>query len=52
MSGRRTVAGTGDDRGARRDRSPALLRAVAVFAGAVIGQYIAGRVFDAIRKRR
>ena len=52
MSGRRTGAVTGDDRGNRKYRSPSLLRVAAVFAGALIGEYIAGRVFDAIRKRR
>jgi len=52
MSGRGTGAGTGDRAGEKKDRSPSLLRAAAVFAGAVIGQYIAGRVFDVIRGRR
>jgi hypothetical protein len=50
MSGRRErEAG---EKGEKGDRSPGLLRAVAVFAGAVIARYIAGRVFDVIRGRR
>jgi hypothetical protein len=50
MSGRRE--GEPSEKGGKGDRSPSLLRAMAIFAGAVIGQYIAGRVFDAIKRRR
>ena len=53
MSGRRTGAGGGvRDMGGNSDRKPGLLRKVVVIFGAMLGSYIAGRVFDAIRKRR
>jgi hypothetical protein len=40
------------DMGEKKDREPGLLRTLAVLVGAVVGQYIAGRVFDLIRKHR
>lgn len=41
-----------NDREGNKDREPGLLRAVAVFVGAMVGSYIVGRVFDVIRRRR
>jgi hypothetical protein len=34
------------------DRKPGLLRKVVVLFGAMVGSYIAGRVYDAIKGRR
>jgi hypothetical protein len=36
----------------KNDRKPGLLWKVAIFVGAMLGSYIAGRVFDAIKGRR
>ena len=53
MSGRRNGAGLrGSERRGNSDRKPGLSRKVVVIFGAMVGSYIAGRVFDAVRKRR
>ena len=35
-----------------RDRKPSLLRGLVVIGGALLGRYVAGRVFDLIWRRR
>ena len=52
MSGRGTGEGErGSDTGGN-DRKPSLSRRAVVLFGAMLGSYIAGRVFDAIKRRR
>ena len=40
------------DKEGKKDREPDLSRKAVVLFGAIVGSYIAGRVFDAIRGRR
>ena len=53
MSGRRPAGGgPGRDGRSDRDRRPGLLRGLVVIGGALLGRYLAGRVFDLIVRRR
>jgi len=41
-----------NDREGKKDREPGLSRKAVVLFGAMLGSYIAGRVYDMVRKRR
>ena len=40
------------DRDEKKDREQSHTRAMVAFVGAMVGSYIAGKVYDVVRKRR